>query len=97
MAPKLSSRQIAQLGARIRRFRDSLGITQQELSSRTGISVGEIGHLERYRPSAQRQPNPTLATMLALLGAFHLRSVEELLGPLATSTFREDPPYGAPG
>jgi hypothetical protein len=33
-------------------------------------------------------PNPSLATLIALIDALDLTSIEELLGPLPTTNFR---------
>ena len=88
--PELTSRQVADFGKRLRELRKGCGLTQEELAEAAGLSTGQISHLERHRsnPATDKKPNPSLATLMALLDPLQLVSIEELLGPLPTTKFR---------
>ncbi|MFN2638048.1 MAG: helix-turn-helix domain-containing protein [Gemmatimonadaceae bacterium] len=53
--------------------------TRRELSQATGLSEGSIYNLEKGRRS------PTLETLLSLVWALGLGSLDELLGPMPSS------------
>ena len=69
---KRTSPLMAQLGANISRELKKLGITQGELSERSGVAASHISYMVRG------QGNPTLDTLESLAGVFRL-SVVELL------------------
>ncbi len=67
-------------------------MTQSELGVAAGLSTGQIANIERHRTvrpvPTGKEPNPSLATLMALLDALELTSIEELLGSLPTTDFR---------
>src|SRR3546814_13323618 len=69
---KRTSPLMAQLGANIARELKKLGITQGELSERSGVAASHISYMVRGHG------NPTLATLESLSDVFGL-SVAELL------------------
>lgn len=69
---------MTQLGANITRELKKLGITQGELSERSGVAASHISYMVRG------QGNPTLATLESLAGVFSL-SIVELLAEDSTS------------
>ena len=69
---KRTSPLMTKLGANIARELKKLGITQGELSERSGVAASHISHM------ARGQGNPTLATLESLADVFRL-SVVELL------------------
>jgi transcriptional regulator with XRE-family HTH domain len=93
---ELSAQQVKQLAQRLRDLRQRLHLTQRELSDRAHLSAGLIGSIERHATEVDegsgRLPNPTLSTMVALVHALELHSLEELLGPLPVTTFGDDLP-----
>ena len=54
--------------------------TRRALASKTGLGIGTVMDLFAGRS------DPSLSTMLALVEALELRSIEELLGPLTTES-----------
>lgn len=77
--PSLDVRQL--VGARLRTLRGQL--SQGELSVRSGVSDGTISAIERG------ESDPRLGTLLRLVEALDLCSVEEFLGPLPSRVFIE--------
>src|SRR3546814_6218006 len=77
---KRTSPLMAQLGANIARELKKLGITQGELSERSGVAASHISYMVRGHG------NPTLATLESLADAFGLSAVELLA---ADSTSRD--------
>ncbi len=80
---KLTARQLARLGARIRDLRLRHAphqLSQRELAQRTGLSPTTISQLEQGRHE------PRLGTMIALRDGLGLGSIEELLGPMPSGT-----------
>src|SRR3546814_2804403 len=67
---KRTSPLMAQLGANIARELKKLGITQGELSERSGVAASHISYMVRGHG------NPTLATLESLADVFGLRSEE---------------------
>ncbi len=85
----LDAHQTEQFGQRLRALREGRRWSTRELASRAGIANGAVSQLESGTTS------PRLTTMLALVRAFELRSIEELLGPLPTGLLTgHDPPNG---
>ncbi len=82
----LTPQQIGQVSSRLRELRKARGWGQERLSAEAGLASGAVGNIESGKA------NITLATMLALVHALELRSIEELLGPLPTSAIRTDSP-----
>lgn len=64
------------LGERLRLLRKESGLTQENAAAAAGITRNWLAELEKAR-----FPNPTLSTLLRLMRAYGLGSVEELLGP----------------
>lgn len=54
--------------------------TRRALATKTGLGIGTVMDLFAGRS------DPSLSTMLALVEALDLRSIEELLGPLSTES-----------
>lgn len=75
---KRTSPLMAQLGANIARELKKLGITQGELSERSGVAASHISYMVRG------PGHPTLATLESLADVFGL-SVVELLAADSTS------------
>lgn len=55
-----NSEQLIQFGLNIKRIRESLGLSQEELCFRTGLSKNQIGNIERG------EVNATISTLFAL-------------------------------
>ncbi|MEK3732735.1 MULTISPECIES: helix-turn-helix domain-containing protein [Paenibacillus] len=55
-----------QLAQRIRAFRKLKGLTQQELSDRTGISLAVLGAIERGNRTAEDHQLATIADTLGI-------------------------------
>ena len=77
---KRTSPLMAQPGANIPRQPQKLGITQGDLSERSGVAASHISYMVRGHG------NPTLATLESLADAFGLSAVELLA---ADSTSRD--------
>lgn len=60
----------SKFGARLRGLREDAGLTQEQLSSKTGLHVTYISGLERGRR------NPTLSVLTSLARAFDLNLSE---------------------
>lgn len=58
------------LGTKVRRLRQSLGLTQEELAEKAGLSPKHLGELERGRG------NPTLSNLEALAEALTISLVD---------------------
>ena len=80
-----SSRKIADhLGQRIVQCREQRGWNRNVLARRSGLGYSHLRYLEEGRGE------PTVSTVLALVRAFGLCSIEELLGgPLGTRILLE--------
>jgi len=65
------------IGKRLRALRLRRDWSIEEAASRAGLSRNTLGNLE-LAPI----PNPRLATLLALMEAYEMRGIEELLGDL---------------
>jgi len=69
------------LGERLRGL--AVGRSGRELARAAGLGIGTV------RDLLEGRSDPTLGTMLALVEALELASIEELLAPLGTSAYRE--------
>jgi DNA-binding XRE family transcriptional regulator len=65
------------LGERLRAVRQESRLTQEKAAAAAGLTRNAIADLEKTR-----FPNPKLSTLLRLMRAYELRSLEELLGPV---------------
>jgi transcriptional regulator with XRE-family HTH domain len=65
------------LGNVFRSCRTHAGLTQEQAASRAGITRNALAALEK-----KSRPNPSLKTLLALMHAYDLDSIEVLLGPV---------------
>jgi len=70
-----ASRRSARIGKRIRRARETAGLTQTDLGKLVGIEVGTVSAWERGQIL-----NPPIATLLAIMAATGGPSIEALLG-----------------
>jgi transcriptional regulator with XRE-family HTH domain len=68
------------LGNRLRAVREQTGLSQEKAAGKAGITRNRLALLEKTR-----FPNPTLSTLLGLMRAYKLRSIEELLGPVPSA------------
>jgi transcriptional regulator with XRE-family HTH domain len=68
------------LGERLRAVRNQSGLTQEKAAVEAGMTRSRLAELEKAR-----FPNPTLSTLLRLMRTYHLRSLEELLGPVPSA------------
>lgn len=68
------------LGQTLRERRLAAGLTQERAAALAGITRNALAKLEK-----QQLPNPSLRTLLALMRAYELDSVEALLGPLPSA------------
>lgn len=66
------------LGARVRRFRETLGCNQEELANRATVNVSNLGRIERGRA------NPSLITIVLIAGALHVDPAE-LVGGISSA------------
>jgi transcriptional regulator with XRE-family HTH domain len=64
------------LGEQLKKARERSGLTQDKAAARSGLTRKTIAEHEKAR-----FPNPRLSTLLRLMLAYELRSLEELLGP----------------
>lgn len=64
------------IGHWFRRCREDAGLTQEQAAGRAGITRNALAALEK-----RALPNPGLKTMLSLMRAYDLDSIEALLGP----------------
>lgn len=71
-------------GAVLRERRKAAGLTQAEAAKAAGLARNTIVDLERAQ-----FPDPRLSTLIALAEVYRLGSVEELLGELPTSGYRD--------
>jgi transcriptional regulator with XRE-family HTH domain len=74
---------MTQLGANIARELKKLGITQGELSERSGVAASHISYMVRGHG------NPTLATLESLADVFSLSAVELLAADSTSATSPE--------
>jgi transcriptional regulator with XRE-family HTH domain len=63
------------IGDALRARRDAAGLTQEGAAARAGITRNALAALEK-----QQFPNPALRTVLALMQAYELDTVEALFG-----------------
>lgn len=76
---RLSARQNARLRERVRVLAEREGLSERGLADKAGLSIGAV------RTVGGTTAGPTLGTLLALTKALRLESVDELLGPSATT------------
>lgn len=84
---KLSARESAQIGERLKSLRGKRPL--RDLGEHARLSPSTINQIEH----GKRQPK--LGTMLALCEALGLHSIEELIGPLPSQTLRPSGELGA--
>jgi transcriptional regulator with XRE-family HTH domain len=68
------------LGERLRSVREQTGLSQEKAAGAAEMSRNALAALEKAR-----FPNPKLRTLLRLMAAYGLRSLEELLGPVPSA------------
>ena len=68
------------VGKRLRQIRQARGYTQEQAAAAAGLTRNTLIALERTR-----FPDPHLSTLLALMHAYQLGTVEQLLGPLPSA------------
>jgi DNA-binding XRE family transcriptional regulator len=68
------------LGQRLRAARTAKGLTMEKAAFAAGLTRTTIGNLE-----GARFPDPKLSTLLRLMRAYDLRSVEELFGSVPSA------------
>jgi DNA-binding XRE family transcriptional regulator len=68
------------LGQQLRAARTAKGLTMEKAAAAAGLTRTTIGNLE-----GARFPDPKLSTLLRLMRAYDLRSLEELLGPVPSA------------
>lgn len=73
------------MGKRIRKQRQLIGLTQQELAERIGVSTSFVGHVERGTRKA------SLETLVALSNALGVGVDYLLAGSLQSSPDEENP------
>ena len=73
------------LGSRLRQLRKQHGWSIEQAAARAGISRNTLGATE-----TSALPNPSLSTLLALMEAYSLRSIEELFGPVPSRLVLRD-------
>lgn len=76
---RLTARQNARLRERVKALAERAGLSERGLADKAGLSVGAV------RTVGRSVAGPTLGTLLALTKALGLQSVDELLGPSATT------------
>lgn len=79
-APVSGSEQRVHLGRRLRAARQATGLTMEQAAAAAGLTRNTIGSLENAR-----FPDPKLSTLLRLMRAYDLSSLEELLGPVPSA------------
>lgn len=72
-----SAQSTVHVGQRLRDIRVRRNLTQEQAAHRAGLTRNTLVGLER-----KRFPDPHLSTLLGLMHAYELGTVEELLGPL---------------
>ena len=77
------------MGKRVRKQRQLIGLTQQELAERIGVSTSFVGHVERGTRKA------SLETLVALSNALGV-GVDYLLAGSLQSSPDEEKPHPAP-
>jgi len=89
---RLTARQNARLRERVKALTKREGLSERALADKAGLSVGAV------RTVGGSVAGPTLGTLLALTKALGLQSVDELLGPSATTLLaNQDELEGAVG
>ena len=73
------------MGKRVRKQRQPIGLTQQELAERIGVSTSFVGHVERGTRKA------SLETLVALSNALGVGVDYLLAGSLQSSPDEENP------
>ena len=73
------------MGKRVRKQRQLIGLTQQELAERIGVSTSFVGHVERGTRTA------SLETLVALSNALGVGVDYLLAGSLQSSPDEENP------
>lgn len=79
--PRLSARQLARVGERIRKLRATASL--RALAEQTGLSPATISQIENGRHE------PRLGTLLALQSAFGAGSLDELIGEMPSALLRD--------
>ena len=75
----MTARQNARLRERVKALARREGLSERGLAEKAGLSIGAV------RTVGGTAAGPTLGTLLALTKALRLHSVDELLGPSATT------------
>jgi hypothetical protein len=76
---RLTARQNARLRERVKALAEREGLSARGLADKAGLSIGAV------RMVGGTATGPTLGTLLALTKALRLQSIDELLGPSATT------------
>lgn len=76
---RLTARQNARLRERVKALAEREGLSERGLADKAGLSIGAV------RTVGGTAAGPTLGTLLALTKALRLQSIDELLGPSATT------------
>lgn len=76
---RLTAGQNARLRERVKALAKREGLSERRLADKAGLSIGAV------RTVGGTKAGPTLGTLLALTKALRLQSVDELLGPSATT------------
>ncbi len=76
---RLTARQNARLRERVLALAEREGLSERGLADKAGLSIGAV------RTVGGTVAGPTLGTLLALTKALRLQSIDELLGPSATT------------
>jgi len=63
------------VGQSLRAHREAIGLTQEQAAAEARITRGALAALEK-----RALPNPSLRTLLSLMRAYRLDSIEALLG-----------------
>ncbi|WP_415118355.1 helix-turn-helix domain-containing protein [Micropruina sp.] len=72
------AQQTVHIGAAVKARREAVGLTQERAAALAGITRNALRNIEKAP-----LPNTRLSTLLALMRAYHLRTLDELLGPTA--------------
>jgi transcriptional regulator with XRE-family HTH domain len=82
--PDPGSRPPVHYGDRLREFRVSGGLTQEQAAVYAGLTRKTIARLE-----SARFPNPQLSTLLRLMKTYNVSSLEELFGASPSARLAE--------
>ena len=78
--PEQSDQQRVHLGAQLRVARQAKNLTQEQAAAVAGLTRNAIANLEK-----SAFPDPKLSTLLRLMRAYDLGSIEHLLGPVPSN------------